>query len=134
MSLGFCRLTWSASLLCASHALSSETDEVVGLLLGHDVDGGDDGEIGVEICYAMALSRTGKLKDRVEVGHEHLSSGIRFAEVLSERVQCRIRVIGWYRSHPHIITAVPSDTDIKTQLHFQSMDHKWVGLIFAVSV
>ncbi len=133
MSLGFCRLTWSASLLCASHALSSETDEVVGLLLGHDVDGGDDGETGVEICCAMVLSRTDKLKNRIEVGHKHLSSGIRFANALSEQVQCRIRVIGWYRSHP-CITAAPVDVDVKTQLHFQSMDQKWVGLIFAVSV
>ena len=42
-----------------------------------------------------------------------------------------LNIIGWYHSHPHI-TVFPSNVDIKTQLLYQTMDKKFIGLIVSV--
>ncbi|CAN0008945.1 unnamed protein product, partial [Laminaria digitata] len=41
------------------------------------------------------------------------------------------RVVGWYHSHPHI-TVLPSHVDVRTQGQYQSMDKRFIGLIFSV--
>lgn len=125
MSLETVDLSHDALLCVTSHALSTEQQEVMGLLLGswrYD----DQGTARVaEVCEAYPLSRTDKRPDRVEVSSEQLAVMVTLAE---ER---GLKVIGWYHSHPHI-TAAPSHVDARTQGQFQSLDQGFAGLICAV--
>lgn len=41
------------------------------------------------------------------------------------------RIIGWYHSHPHI-TVLPSHVDLSTQAMYQSLEARFIGLIFSV--
>ena len=42
----------------------------------------------------------------------------------------RVRVIGWYHSHPHI-TVLPSHVDVATQASYQQLDAGFIGIIFS---
>lgn len=53
------------------------------------------------------MRRSDKRPDRVEISPEQLSAAAIEAEVLADRLKRRIRVLGWYHSHPHI-TVWPS--------------------------
>ena len=70
------RLSSDTYLACLTHALSTEKEEVMGLLLG---------EIGenkvVNICSAYAMRRSDKQPDRVEISPEQLSEAVIEAEV-----------------------------------------------------
>ena len=46
------------------------------------------------------------VQDRVEASPEQLASAMAAGEKLSEESGMRVRVIGWYHSHPHI-TVLP---------------------------
>ena len=70
MSLSFVRLSTDAMLSCTTHALSTESQEVMGLLLGRWVD--EDDAAGAEVTHVIVLTRTDKRKDRVEVGYAQL--------------------------------------------------------------
>eukprot|EP00903_Cladosiphon_okamuranus_P020033 g18401.t1 len=139
MSLQQCTLSWQAFTTCASHAMSTEKQEVMGLLLGrwHDatVPGRDGGSAGscptVTVDHAMILSRTDKREDRVEVGYKQLAEAADIAERMSSQLGQDTRVVGWYHSHPHI-TVLPSHVDVRTQGQYQSMDRRFIGLIFSV--
>ncbi|GLC46895.1 hypothetical protein PLESTM_001942100 [Pleodorina starrii] len=50
------------------------------------------------------------------------------AERLSRETGERVRVVGWYHSHPHI-TVLPSHVDVRTQAMYQLLDPGFVGLI-----
>lgn len=52
------------------------------------------------------------------------------AEELSLIDGKEVKVIGWYHSHPHI-TVVPSHVDCRTQALYQSLDARFIGLIFS---
>lgn len=52
------------------------------------------------------------------------------AEKLSEGSESKVRVIGWYHSHPHI-TVLPSHVDIRTQGSYQMLDEGFVGIIIS---
>ncbi len=52
------------------------------------------------------------------------------AEECSKQRGVRIRVIGWYHSHPHI-TVLPSHVDVRTQATYQQLDEGFIGLIFS---
>lgn len=112
---------WAA---CWNHALTTETEEVMGLLMGKE-------DINVEntlIISALKISRRiTKQKDRVEIDHQDLIEASEYAASLpGDR-----RVIGWYHSHPHV-TVHPSHVDLATQASYQLMDKNFVGLIFSV--
>jgi BRCA1/BRCA2-containing complex subunit 3 len=113
---------------CMSHALTTENEEVMGLLMGDIRE-----EQGIKISEIWAvciLTRSCKQKDRVEVSAEQLGSASTKAEELSEQLGKPTRIIGWYHSHPHI-TVLPSHVDVRTQNTYQFLDSGFIGLIFA---
>ena len=110
---------------CLSHALSTEHQEIMGLLIGQIIDS------EAHIHRSLVLSRRDKQKDRVEVGFEHLAAASTIAERLTDAESCQQNVLGWYHSHPHI-TVMPSHVDVKTQGCMQMLDSNFVGLIFSV--
>lgn len=126
--MGTVRVNLSADvyMVCLSHALSTEKEEVMGLLIGEI----DETRVA-HISAVIVLRRSDKRKDRVEISPEQLSDASTQAEALAA-LQCKpMRVLGWYHSHPHI-TVWPSHVDVQTQAIYQMMDEGFVGLIFSV--
>ncbi|KAL1447646.1 hypothetical protein MTO96_028450 [Rhipicephalus appendiculatus] len=146
-------------MVCLSHALSTEKEEVMGLLIGEI----DETKVA-HISAVILLRRSDKRKDRVEISPEQLSDASTQAEVcvcvcvcvylvctalscnsvpydynhcfaafqtLAINLRKPMRVLGWYHSHPHI-TVWPSHVDVQTQAIYQMMDEGFVGLIFSV--
>lgn len=120
-------LTGDVYAVCLQHALSTEKEEVMGLLIG-DVD---EEECISHISSCLILRRSDKQADRVEISAEQLLSATAFAERLTIKLGQPRRVVGWYHSHPHI-TVWPSRVDVRTQALYQKMDAYFVGLIFSV--
>jgi len=113
--------------VCMAHALSTEKEEVMGLLIGEV----DDSNIS-HVHAIIMLRRLDKRKDRVEISPEQLSNASTQAENmgLCTRAQKPLRIIGWYHSHPHI-TVWPSHVDVKTQAMYQLMDENFIGIIIS---
>lgn len=113
--------------VCMAHALSTEKEEVMGLLIGEV----DDENIS-HVHAIIMLRRLDKRKDRVEISPEQLSNASTDAENIgfSTRAQKPLRVVGWYHSHPHI-TVWPSHVDVKTQAMYQFMDDNFIGVIIS---
>lgn len=117
-----------AFLVCMSHALTTEKEEVMGLLLG-DIKKSARGAIAF-VSHVSVLTRSDKRKDRVEIEPAQLTAAAAEAERLSVQLGKQIRVVGWYHSHPHI-TVHPSHVDVRTQAMYQMMDSGFIGLIFS---
>ena len=66
----------------------------------------------------------------MEASPEQLASAMAVAEKLSEGSQTKVRVIGWYHSHPHI-TVLPSHVDVRTQGSYQMLDEGFIGIILS---
>ncbi|PVD18887.1 hypothetical protein C0Q70_21444 [Pomacea canaliculata] len=126
MPVAHVELESDAYLVCLTHALSTEREEVMGLLIGEV-----DEKTVVHISAVIMLRRSDKQPDRVEISPEQLSDASTKAEWLANRLERPMRVIGWYHSHPHI-TVWPSHVDVRTQAMYQMMDENFVGLIFSV--
>ncbi|XP_026746765.1 lys-63-specific deubiquitinase BRCC36-like [Trichoplusia ni] len=120
-------LSSDVALVCVQHALSTEKEEIMGLLLG-EVD--SNGSL-VSVVSSVILRRLDKKPDRVEISEEQLVQATLRAEELAAEVNRPLRVVGWYHSHPHI-TVWPSHVDLATQYMYQRMDASFVGIIFAV--
>ncbi|XP_040380432.1 lys-63-specific deubiquitinase BRCC36-like [Oryza brachyantha] len=129
MSLTEVRIGEEVWLTCLSHALTTETEEVMGLLFG-DIKHSSRGGVTAVIWGASPQMRCDRKKDRVEVNPELLAAATAQAESLSATIGEKTRVIGWYHSHPHI-TVLPSHVDVRTQAMFQLMEPGFVGLIFS---
>eukprot|EP00850_Spirogloea_muscicola_P019606 SM000195S05253 [mRNA] locus=s195:77747:82044:+ [translate_table: standard] len=129
MALAAVEVTTEVWLTCATHALSTETEEVMGLLLG-DIAYGPDAAATAHVWAAAPQTRSDRRKDRVETNPEQLAAATAQAERLSATTGRTTRVIGWYHSHPHI-TVFPSHVDVRTQGMYQMMDDGFVGLIFS---
>eukprot|EP01112_Ceratiomyxa_fruticulosa_P009546 TRINITY_DN2498_c0_g1_i2.p1 TRINITY_DN2498_c0_g1~~TRINITY_DN2498_c0_g1_i2.p1 ORF type:complete len:309 (-),score=76.46 TRINITY_DN2498_c0_g1_i2:59-985(-) len=130
MLVGEVKVSSAAYMAMLTHALTSEKEEVMGLLLG-DVEERSSGAIAI-IWGVSVLSRSDKRKDRVEISPEQSSAATVQAEKMTEALGRRTRVVGWYHSHPHI-TVLPSHVDIATQYNYQQyMDPHFIGLIFSV--
>jgi len=121
-------ISMDAFLVCMSHALTTEKEEVMGLLLG-DIKKTARGSIAF-VSHLSVLTRADKRKDRVEIEGAQLAAATAEAEQLSLRLGKKTRVVGWYHSHPHI-TVHPSHVDVGTQALYQMMDSGFVGLIFS---
>ena len=121
-------LSWDVLWSCLSHSLTTEHQEIMGLLLGSL-----QGETTVEafIRRSIVLTRKDKKRDRVEVGYENLAAASIVAEKLSDSDGEECRVLGWYHSHPHI-TVLPSHVDVRTQGYYQQMERGFLGIIFSV--
>ena len=80
-----CYVGHDAWLTCSSHALSTEKQEVMGLLLGRWLlDRRGVGTVAI-VESAMVLARTDRRKDRVEVGYEQLAAASEMAEQQGRR-------------------------------------------------
>ncbi|KAH9491808.1 BRCA1 BRCA2-containing complex, subunit 3 [Bulinus truncatus] len=113
-------------LVCLTHALSTEREEVMGLLIGEV----DETKV-LHISSVVLLCRSDKQADRVEISPEQQTDASIKAEHLSKELNRPMRVVGWYHSHPHI-TVWPSHVDVQTQFNYQQMDDGFVGIIFSV--
>ncbi|XP_064096832.1 lys-63-specific deubiquitinase BRCC36-like isoform X2 [Macrobrachium nipponense] len=122
------KLAADAYLVCLHHALTTEKEEVMGLLVGQFSEGSD---VTCDIHSAVTLRRSDKRKDRVEISPEMLIEAQQRAEQMSATSGLQLHIVGWYHSHPHI-TVWPSDIDLQTQAGYQQMDNRFVGLIFSV--
>ncbi|XP_073255270.1 lys-63-specific deubiquitinase BRCC36-like [Porites lutea] len=127
MAVDTVKIEADAYMVCLTHALSTEREEVMGLLIGEIEE-----EKVAHIYSVIMLQRLDKRKDRVEISPEQLSDASTQAERLGMLTskQQPMRVIGWYHSHPHI-TVWPSHVDLRTQAMYQVMDARFVGLIFS---
>ncbi|XP_064615336.1 lys-63-specific deubiquitinase BRCC36-like [Liolophura sinensis] len=115
-----------AYMVCLTHALSTEREEVMGLLIGEI----DEQRVS-RISAVIMLRRSDKQPDRVEISPEQLSDASTKAERLAQELDRPMRVLGWYHSHPHI-TVWPSHVDVRTQAMYQMMDEGFIGLILSV--
>ncbi|OQR74964.1 lys-63-specific deubiquitinase BRCC36 isoform X1 [Tropilaelaps mercedesae] len=114
---------------CLTHALSTEKEEVMGLLIGQHTD--TPKGLVAELHALMLLRRSDKRRDRVEISVEQQAEASTYAEDLEYVNNQPLRVCGWYHSHPHI-TVHPSHVDVNTQASYQTMDPRFIGLIFSV--
>ncbi|KAB5574156.1 hypothetical protein DKX38_001350 [Salix brachista] len=80
MSLTSVKMTEEVWLTCLTHALSTETEEIVGLLLG-DIEYAKDGNVTALIWGASPQSRSDRRKDRVETKPEQLAAASAQAEI-----------------------------------------------------
>ncbi|KAJ8560679.1 hypothetical protein K7X08_022539 [Anisodus acutangulus] len=132
-------MTEEVWLTCLSHALSTETEEIMGLLLG-DTQHSKNGNVTALIWGALPQPRCDRKKDRVETNPEQLTAASVKAEIsflicaqihrMTLATGRTTRVIGWYHSHPHI-TVLPSHVDVRTQAMYQLLDAGFIGLIFS---
>lgn len=129
MALEGVKLTQEVWLTCVTHALSTETEEIMGLLLG-DIQYNSKGAAIASIWCAAPQTRLDRRKDRVETNPEQLAAATAQADRMTAATGKTTRVIGWYHSHPHI-TVMPSHVDIRTQAMYQMLDPGFVGLIFS---
>ncbi|CAH9147072.1 unnamed protein product [Cuscuta epithymum] len=129
MSLTSVNMTEEVWLTCLTHALSSETEEIMGLLLG-DIQQSNSGSVTALIWGALPQPRSDRRKDRVETNPEQLTAASVQAERMTVETGKTTRVIGWYHSHPHI-TVLPSHVDVRTQAMYQLLDSGFIGLIFS---
>ncbi|XP_042065478.1 lys-63-specific deubiquitinase BRCC36-like [Salvia splendens] len=128
MSLTSVKMSEDVWLTCLTHALSTETEEIMGLLLG-DIQSTKNGVTAL-IWEALPQPRSDRQKDRVETNPEQLTAASVHAERMTMATGTTTRVIGWYHSHPHI-TVLPSHVDVRTQAMYQLLDPGFIGLIFS---
>ncbi|KAL9323159.1 hypothetical protein ACSQ67_011212 [Phaseolus vulgaris] len=129
MSLTSVKMSEEVWLSCVTHALSTETEEIMGLLLG-DVQHSKNGNVTALIWGASPQTRSDRRKDRVETNPEQLAAASAMADRMTTATGTTTRVIGWYHSHPHI-TVLPSHVDVRTQAMYQLLDSGFIGLIFS---
>ncbi|XP_010537982.1 PREDICTED: lys-63-specific deubiquitinase BRCC36 [Tarenaya hassleriana] len=129
MSLTCVKMSEDVWLTCLTHALSTETEEIMGLLLG-DIEYSKNGSVTALIWGASPQTRSDRQKDRVETNPEQLAAASAQAERMTISTGRTTRVIGWYHSHPHI-TVLPSHVDVRTQAMYQLLDSGFIGLIFS---
>ncbi|KAE8655680.1 Mov34/MPN/PAD-1 family protein isoform 2 [Hibiscus syriacus] len=129
MSLTCVKMSEDVWLTCLTHALSTETEEIMGLLLG-DIEYSKDGNVTAFIWGASPQSRSDRRKDRVETNPEHLVVKLTSNHRMTASTGRTTRVIGWYHSHPHI-TVLPSHVDVRSQAMYQLLDSGFIGLIFS---
>ncbi|KAI4295130.1 hypothetical protein MLD38_040620 [Melastoma candidum] len=128
MSLTSVKMSEEVWLTCLTHGLSTETEEIMGLLLG-DIQPSKTGTTAL-IWGASPQTRSDRQKDRVETNPEQLAAASAQAERMTISTGRTTRVIGWYHSHPHI-TVLPSHVDVRTQAMYQLLDSGFIGLIFS---
>ncbi|GFS64654.1 hypothetical protein NPIL_431241 [Nephila pilipes] len=126
MALKHVNLSTDVYFVCLNHAMSTDGEEIVGLLVGEV----DENRVA-HVSAVVILRRSDKRKDRVEISPEQLSNASTEAERLACILKRPIRVIGWYHSHPKL-TVWPSPIDVNTQDSYQMMDEGFIGVIFSV--
>ncbi|KAF9966738.1 BRCA1 BRCA2-containing complex, subunit 3 [Mortierella alpina] len=100
-----------------AHALSTEKEEIMGMLMGDWIKEGAT-EIA-RVDGVSLLTRSEKRKDRVEIGPEQLTKAAMEAEELTKSTGKTTRVIGWSLLRRLLVT----------QLSQQYMDPRFIGMI-----
>ncbi|PRQ50742.1 putative JAB1/MPN/MOV34 metalloenzyme domain-containing protein [Rosa chinensis] len=80
MSLTCVTMSEDVWLTCMTHALSTETEEIMGLLLG-DIENSANGGVTAVIWGASPQTRSDRRKDRVETNPEQLAAASAQAEI-----------------------------------------------------
>ncbi|CAK9146430.1 unnamed protein product [Ilex paraguariensis] len=80
MSLTSVKMSEDVWLTCLTHALSTETEEIMGLLLG-DIQHSKNGSVTALIWGALPQPRSDRRKDRVETNPEQLTAASVQAEI-----------------------------------------------------
>ncbi|KAL3511861.1 hypothetical protein ACH5RR_024578 [Cinchona calisaya] len=80
MALTGVKMTEEVWLTCLTHALSTETEEIMGLLLG-DIQHSRNGSVTALIWCALPQPRSDRRKDRVETNPEQLTAASAHAEI-----------------------------------------------------
>lgn len=115
-----------------AHALSSEREEVLALLLGRWVGESAEGPSAVRIVTTVAFPRHDHTSTRVEFDAESVGQAAGELDRLVRATgDTTLRIVGWFHSHPHI-TAEPSHVDLETQGNWQGLAPGWIGLIASV--
>ena len=125
------KITIEAYSSCINHALLTEGEEVMGLLIGNVKNeelNGSKFQI-INIFCTMCLTRKCKEKDRVEFDEIQVSKASEYSDNLSKELKIDVQVVGWYHSHPKI-TFPPSQVDLNTQ-YSQQYPGPFIGLIFS---
>jgi BRCA1/BRCA2-containing complex subunit 3 len=122
------RITVEAYSACLSHALVTDSEEVMGLLLGNIKHDPEIGQI-INIISTICLTRKCKAKDRVEFDEIQIAKASEIADSLASEHNIEVNVVGWYHSHPKI-TIPPSSVDLATQFA-QQYQGPFVGLIIS---
>jgi len=118
------RITVDAYSSCLNHALVTDSEEVMGLLLGNV----ENGNI-INIFSTICMTRKCKQKDRVEFDEIQISQATEISDMLEKELKTVVNVVGWYHSHPKI-TIPPSAVDLNTQ-YSQQYQGPFVGLIIS---
>ncbi|KAF9900144.1 BRCA1 BRCA2-containing complex, subunit 3 [Linnemannia zychae] len=105
-----------------AHALSTEKEEIMGMLMGDWITEGTT-EIA-RVDGVSLLTRSEKRKDRVEIGPEQLTMAAIEAEEITKATGKTTRVIGWSSAHYSV-----SVSHLRTQLSQQLMDSRFIGMI-----
>ncbi|KAE9600512.1 putative JAB1/MPN/MOV34 metalloenzyme domain-containing protein [Lupinus albus] len=80
MALTGVRMTEEVWLTCVTHSLSTETEEIMGLLLG-DIQHSKNGNVIALIWGASPQTRSDRRKDRVETNPEQLTAASALADI-----------------------------------------------------
>lgn len=121
------QITSEAYSSCLNHALLTDQEEVMGLLIGNQMV--KDHKNVINIFATICLTRKCKQKDRVEFDEIQIAQAVEIAEELKKENKIPANVIGWYHSHPKI-TIPPSNVDLETQKS-QQYQGAFVGLIIS---
>ena len=101
MALTSVAITSNALEVALSHALTTEREEIMGLLLGDVVDAGGTGKGQERLTariWSVSLHRREtdvRSDDRVEISPEQLAAAAGEAERISEELGIHTRVVGW---------------------------------------
>jgi BRCA1/BRCA2-containing complex subunit 3 len=124
----YIKITIDAYSSCLKHVFLTDSEEVMGLLLGQVVNEGQVDQT-INILSTICMTRKCKEKDRVEFDELQIAKASELAEKLSTEHNTKINVVGWYHSHPNI-TVPPSNVDLQTQ-YSQQYQGPFVGLILS---
>ena len=125
MPIGAVYLSSETHLTCLNHALSTEREEIMGLLLGRVVHESSDNTNGSSLIEnVVILQRSDRQADRVEISPLQLTTAAQEAENLSLKLGRPIRVLGWYHSHPHITVRPSHVGEINLKSYLFTLNHK----------
>jgi len=87
MALTLVEISSDAYLVCMTHALTTEKEEVMGLLLGDIEKNKSIGQNIAKITCVSVLTRSDRRKDRVEISPEQLTAATQEAEIITQQLK-----------------------------------------------
>ncbi|URE32975.1 hypothetical protein MUK42_15650 [Musa troglodytarum] len=130
MSLTSVKMAEEVWLTCLTHALTTETEEIMGLLLG-DIQYSNSGNATALIWGASPQMRSDRRKDRVETNPELLAAASAQAEISINDSDNRQNNKGYWVvsfTSSHYSSSI---SYVRTQAMYQLLEHGFIGLIFS---